>query len=417
MLIALVVVIAVLAASYLILALNSLWVYALFDHALRNRRDSLPPSYELPRYVTKTPAGEADMLTRWPGWDGWYFFLLPDDRSLPAKMIRGSIMTGLYGLDGVDNNKALPPRVSAFEAVEHLFLAPSEITAAGGIEKANLLFHRYLPKSSVLTMKTDSLDVSIAGLDASNRKTNELWGRIWGAWPQYQFDFVHPEAKIAISVSYRAEDIVWWADVPGIFTYFASFGTYEGTLTYLQGSGKNMSGETARAEETYAFKGRGGFEHGCARKPFSFTRLWSPMRLLNAIVPRFHPVRYNYQLLIGDEGLHGGFMLAQGFGINFRNRGGFYLDGSYIPVQSIEIDYIEYGAGAPGMHPGSDGVAFPRKWRVRASTAEGVLEYTATHEWPPPPVSRNMTYYNFIFTGTYRGRQTSGRGYGEYLNI
>ncbi|MGH9376803.1 MAG: hypothetical protein ACRD1J_11685 [Terriglobia bacterium] len=417
MILPIIIVIAVLIAAYLLLVFNSVWVYALFDRALKNVRDYLPNSYELPRYFARTPAGTVDTAARWAGWDGWYFFMFPDDRSLPVKMIRASIMTGLYGLDGVDNAQALPPGVSPFDAVEHLVLLPSEVfDPAGGIEKANFLFHRYLPKRRALTMKTGALDVSITGPDPLTSKMSELYGRVEGAWPHYKFNFVQPQAQIAISVSYHAEDIVWWADVPQVFTYFASFGTYEGTLKYVRRLNEE-GGAAAPAEEMTAIRGRGGFEHGFSRRPFSFNILWSPLRLITTLIPSFHPVRYHYELLIGDNGLHGGFMLARGFGIDFRNRGGFYLNGKYVPVQSIEVEYIEYESGVAGKQSGKRAAAFPRKWKVRAATTEGFLEYDSVREWPPPAISSNMTYYNFTFSGSYKGQPANGRGYGEYLSI
>lgn len=411
---ALIIVIAILSAGYLLLVFNSLWVYSLFDHALRNNRDFLPRSYELPCYFTKTPDGKVDISARWPGWDGWYFFLFPDDRSLPVKMIRASIMTGLYGLNGVDDYKALPPGVSPFDAGEHLVLIPTEISGSEEMEQASVLFHQYLPKRLALNMKADTLDVSITGPGPATGKGSESYGRVEGAWPDYKFDFTQPEARITISVRYHAEKVVWWADVPGIFTYFASFGTYEGTLKHARGASDDRA---SGAEEVTIVKGSGGFEHGFARKPFNFDSLWLPVRLVGAIIPSFRPVRYHYELLIGDGGLRGGFMLARGFGISFRNRGGLYLDGKYIPVESVEIEYIEDEASTSGERPQRQAVPFPRTWRVRASTPEERLEYTGTREGPPPAISSNMTYYNFTFTGRYKGQPTSGRGYGEYLNI
>ena len=37
--------------------------------------------------------------------------MLPEDRSFPLEMIRASLMTGLYGLDGVDNYEAPAGRI------------------------------------------------------------------------------------------------------------------------------------------------------------------------------------------------------------------------------------------------------------------------------------------------------------------
>ncbi len=112
---------------YLLIRFNSLWIYRLFDRTLKNDRDSLPQKYELPRYFKLNKSGKVDTSVRWPGWDGWYFSMLPEDRELPIKMVRASLMTGLYGLDGIDDYELLESRgLSAFKALEYLSLAPVE---------------------------------------------------------------------------------------------------------------------------------------------------------------------------------------------------------------------------------------------------------------------------------------------------
>jgi len=40
-------------------------------------------------------------------------------------------------------------------------------------------------------------------------------------------------------------------------------------------------------------------------------------------------------------------------------------------------------------------VKFYRRWKVRAVTDDGILEYVGTREWPPASIGRNMIYYNF----------------------
>jgi len=73
------------------------------------------------------PDGAVDYEARWPGWDGWYFFVIPDQKDLPVKMIRGSLMTGLYGLEGIDNYDRLLLRMSERDAAEFLCLVPTAV--------------------------------------------------------------------------------------------------------------------------------------------------------------------------------------------------------------------------------------------------------------------------------------------------
>lgn len=387
-----------------------------FDRSATNERTFLPREYEVPRYLEPF-SGKVDASVRWPGWDGWYFFVIPDDKSLPTKMVRASIMTGLYGLQGIDDYEKLLLRLSTFDAVEHLVLAPTEITTPDGKERTNYLSHRYLPKRSDLGIERDVLDVCVTGTKIARDQGREPYGRIRGSWPDYQFDFLNPEAEISVSFKGRMHNIVWWADVPRVFTYFAAFGQFEGTITYRRGTRKNDPGALMHQEEVYDFKGKGCFEHGCARKPFDFDSLWFPIRVLGNIVPSLKAVRYQYELFIGDQDLHGGFMFVWAFVVNLRHRGGFYLNGTYHRIKSVRIEYVTGDDEKVGTCRGDSFATFHRQWRVRAATDDGVLEYTGTREWPPASIASNMIYYNFSYVGTYKGSPISGRGYGEYLSL
>ena len=111
-------------------------------------------------------------------------------------------------------------------------------------------------------------------------------------------------------------------------------------------------------------------------------------------------------------------MLARGFGIDFRNRGGVFWKGSYIEIQNIQIEYPNRGeSDSMSDCSGTQSTRFFRKWRVVARTAGGPLEYTATRSFPPAPVASNMIYYQFSFEGHFNGEEISGRGYGEYAHI
>jgi len=388
----------------------------LFDRALTNDRTFLPLAYELPRYLEPS-SGPPDTSRRWPGWDGWYFFMVPDDQNLPVKMVRASIMTGLYGLQEIDDYQELLLRLSTFDAVEHLVLTPTVVSKTGGFERTNHRSHRYLPKRSSLSIKRDTLDVAVAGPKVNQDQQSEQYGRIKGSWPDYQFEFINPEGEITVSLKYRARNLVWWADVPEVFTYFAAFGDFEGTITYRRGTRKDRLETLVRREETYALKGRGSFEHGFARRPFDFDSFWFPVRALGAIIPRFRAIRYQYELFVGDQDLHGGFMLARGFGIDFRNLGGLYVNGTYQRIRKVQIDYVAGEDDRVGTCDGQVAATFHREWTVRAVTDGGVLEYAGRREWPPASISSNMIYYNFSYRGTYAGKAISGRGYGEYLSM
>ena len=404
----------VILALAILLAVMVVLRVVLSDRAWKNDRSTLPRADELPRYFVLKPSGEVNTSARWPGWDGWYFFMVPDDRSLPLKMVRASIMTGLYGLQGIDNYDKLLLRLSTFDAVEHLVLTSTRIAVPGGEEKANYLSHRYLPKGSDLKMRADVLDVTVAGTKLTREGTSERYGRIQGAWPNYQFDFVNPEADIRVSLRCRARDIVWWADIPNVFTYFAAFGDFEGSVTYGRGTHKDSFDLLVDHKETFELKGKGAFEHGFARKPVDYDDYWGTIRAIGAVVPSFRAVRYHYELFVGDGALHGGFMFVRAFGVTFRNRGGLFLDGAYRRIKRVKIEYLKDDDHV-GTCRGDQVASFHRKWKVRAETEDGTLEYIGIREWPPASISDNMIYYNFALTGTYKGQAIRGRGYGEYL--
>ncbi len=383
-----------------------------FDRALTNNRSSLPSKYELPVYLAPS-SGKPNTSLRWPGWDGWYFFMVPNSARVPVRMVRASIMTGLYGLAGVDDYARLTPGLSAFHAVEHLMLTPAQVMTPTGIKKVNDLSHHYIPKQTALSIRRDILDVEILGKGSHNDGAIRQYGRIQGSWPHYQLHFVNREPDISISLECTARDLIWWADIPGVFTYFAAFGDFKGSITYGRG---NIRGDRDQ-EQSYVLEGRGSFEHGYARKPFNFDALWYPVRVVEAVIPSFKAVSYQYELFLGGDDLHGGFMLARGFGINFRNLGGLYVNGAYIRIKKVKIEYVEAEDEKIAIGSGRSSVTFHREWKVRAVTAEGLLEYTGRREWPPPRVSSNMIYYNFSFSGSFKGKTVSGSGYGEYLSL
>jgi hypothetical protein len=411
-------VVIVILLGYLLLRFNSVWVYILIDRAKKNDKSSLQLVDELPRYFKLNKKGDVDTSVPWHGWDGWYFFMVPDDKDLPLKMVRASLMTGLYGLEGIDNYEKLLLRLSTNEAVEHLTLIPTLESINGNVQKQNHLSHSYLPKKTDLIMKSDHLDVAITGSKVISDEEKETYGRIRGTWPNYELEFINPEGEIKLTLKYDGENIIWWADIPGLFAYFAAFGKFDGKIIYKRGTVNNDTHKLMDKEEVYAIKGSGCFEHGFARKPFDFDRPWLPIRLLKNLFPRLKTIRYHYELLVGGD-LRGGFMHARGFGIDFRNRGGLFQNSAYKEIKSVKIKYLN--DPKPDLVntdcSAEPAAVFYRRWEVKAETNDGILEYIGTREWPPASISTNMIYYNFSYEGTYKGQKISGRGYGEYVHI
>jgi len=412
-------IVIVLALGYLLIYFNGLWIYKVLDRALKNDRNALPRAYELPRYFQLKRNGQVDTSARWPGWDGWYLFMLPAEQSLPVKMVRASLMTGLYGLEGIDDYEKLLLRSSSFGAVEYLTLILSEEDINGRKEHKNYLSQYYLAKQTDLHMDSTKLDVAVTGIKGSNDDEIERFGRVWGSWPDYRFEFHSPTADISFALNFQGEHILWWADIPQIFTYFAVFGRATGEITYKSGTRRRDAHTLADSAEVYPIAGIASFEHGCARKPFNFDRLAFPISLAKRAFPSLRVLRYHYELFVGDADLRGGFMFARGFGIDFRNRGGLYHNGQYREIRHVKIQYMDDPeADLVDVHcSGQPPVKFFRRWRLEAETEGGKLEYIGTREWPPASIGRNMIYYHFSFQGMYAGQQISGRGYGEYLHL
>jgi hypothetical protein len=154
-------------AVVLLFRFNGAWIYRVWHRAPRNGRDRLPLEYEIRRYCALKPDGSVDDAARWPGWDGWYFFLFPNDRDLPIEMARASLMTGLYGLEGIDNYDRLLLQLESFEAAEYLCLVPTAVWTPTGTEKRNNLSQHYLPKKFDLRIAPGKLDVAMEGEDVS----------------------------------------------------------------------------------------------------------------------------------------------------------------------------------------------------------------------------------------------------------
>ena len=419
MTVAIIVLSAVLLVVGLLIRFNALWIYRVLDRATRNSTTHLPEGYMEPEYYRTGPGGRVDTSVRWPGWDGWYFVVMPDDARVPTQMARCSIMTGLYGLEGIDNYDRLTWKLDTLSAVEHLTLVPTLVTTPGGYQKQTNLSQNYLPKEGHLRMELDELDVAVMGGSMAQDEALNEYGRIWGKWPRYRFRFLNPESEIRIDLTFEAERVIWWADIPGLFTYFSIFGHFEGHIVYRHGTQKPDPQHITGDEERYPIRGSGSFEHGFGRQLVGANRLAYPFRLLKRIIPSFRPIRYHFDQLFSPGSFQGGIMQASAFGIEVRNRGGFFLEGRYHPIHSVLITYLDepepdlVAARCPDRPP----IAIYRKWHVVARTDAGVLEYTATRAWTPTAIATSMSYYHFIYRGTYEGIPLEGRGYGEYVHL
>ncbi len=412
----LIVPIVLLLTVYLLLKFNKFWIYC-FDNALRNPRDHLSRKYELPRYFVLTEEGQVDTSVKWPGWDGWYFIFMPVPGDQPLKMIRASDMTGLYGLNGIDDYAAIPSGLNAFQVVEYLAYIVEEIPAVDESGQPAHVSHTYLPKKTDLTMSVDSLDTIVTNHGSDGAGDSHLCGRVTGSWPNYEVGFEDSELKMKLDLNFDGLDLLWWADIPGIFTYFAAFGTFEAKMSRKR-IAADSSGESSDDREIAPLSGFGFFEHGCARKPFSYDCFWAPVNWLKRLCPSFKPVQYHYEVFAEQGKFHGGFMYARGFGLTLRNLGGIYSEDSYEAIDDIRIEYLDDPPPDLVPTPGPGGpVKFYKKWKVTARARAGVLEYTATRIGAPAQVASNMMYYCCSVEGTYNGSRISARGYGEYVHI
>ncbi|MCF6158009.1 MAG: hypothetical protein E3K32_05425 [wastewater metagenome] len=373
------------AAFLAFLALRKLFPLLIncFDKANTNNRYVLPADYERPKYYVINKSGTADTARKWPGWDGWYFLTLLDSQD-PAQLIRGSIMTGMYGIEGIDNYENLMLSISTDNVIECLFMLPQpEVT---------LLSHEYIIKHLNLHMQTDSLKVKVTGR-----------GEIAGKWPVYTFLLSNPQDELTLSLQYRAQNVIWWADLPGFFTYFTTFGHMDGEL--------KQNGQVLKKISSV-----GCFEHGYARKWFDYDPLFLPVRLWKRLFP-VNVAEYHYDLLFTDEGMHGGMMRTKGFGIELRNRGGIYLPGGeYVKIKNIKSIVYE-GPKLIENNCTAKPVTFYEQWRVKAKTEKGILSYTAKQVYPSVHVAKHMIFYSFVFEGMLGDQKLKGKGYGEYARI
>lgn len=402
-------------ALFLAPRLAALWI-RWRDRAPANDRALLTYSDELPRYFTCDASGRVDTSARWPGWDAWIASVIPAEANLPPQLIRGTLMTGLYGLEGVDNYEKLLYRLSTYQAVEHLCLVPTTYSLP---ESAPLvltnLSQNYLAKETDLKLADAELDVTILGSRTGNLTTEEPYGHIEGTWPNYRISFLNPEAEIRVTLAYHGERIVWWTDLPGRYMHFSAFGTFDATVEYARGTTIADPHRPVPNPRRLRFQARGTVEHIAAIEPFAFDWLWLPMRYLGRWFPSLKPILYHHEVIIAD-GLEGGFLHARAFGADFRNSGGLFDGGMYRQVKHVSVSY---GASDSVDNCGGIGTLTPvyGTWDVRATTDAGELAYAATRTHPPAMVAPNTNQYHFTFQGIWCGEPISGRGFGEYIHL
>jgi hypothetical protein len=402
-------------ALFLAPRLAALWI-RWRDRAPGNDRTLLPYNNELPRYFTRDAAGKVDTAARWPGWDAWIASVIPADASLPPQLIRGTLMTGLYGLEGVDNYEKLVYRLSTYQAIAHLCLVPTTYQVPGGASLVlSNLSQNYLARETDLAMADAELDVAILGSRTGNLTTDEPYGHIAGRWPNYRFSFLNPDAEIRMALTYRGDRIVWWTDLPGRYTHYSAFGTFDVTMEYARGATVRDPHRPVPNPLRLNFQARGTVEHISGREPFAYDWLWLPMRYLGRWFPSLKPILYHHEVVVAD-GLEGGFVHARAFGVDFRNGGGLFAGAVYHPVKHVTVSY---DAADPVDNCGGLGEPAPvyRTWEARASTDAGELTYLATRTHPPAMVAPNTNQYHFTFQGRWCGESITGRGFGEYIHL
>jgi hypothetical protein len=413
--IALWVILGLLLAAFLAPRLAAAWI-RWRDRAPGNDRTLLVYNNELPRYFTHDAAGKVDTAARWSGWDAWTASAIPADAGLPPQLIRGTLMTGLYGLEGVDNYEKLVYRLSTYQAVEHLCLVPTAYQVPGGTPLVlSNLSQNYLAKQTDLVMADAELDVTILGSRTGNVTAVEPFGHMEGTWPNYKLFFLNPEAEIRVALAFHGERIVWWTDLLGRYTHYSAFGAFDVTLEYARGVTIRDPHRPVPNPQKLQFQARGTVEHLAALEPFAYDWLWLPMRYLGRWFPSLKPVLYHHEVIIAD-GLEGGFVHARAFGVDFRNGGGLFAGAVYHPVKRVTVTY---DGSDPVDNCGGLGEPTPvyRIWDVHASTGAGELVYIARRTHPPAMVGPNTNQYHFTFQGSWCGAPVSGRGFGEFIHL
>ncbi len=357
----------------------------IFDHSSKRDRWWVKPIYENPVYLRK------GYNNRWPGWDGWYALFVPEWKveanAKPFNIIRVSIMTGLYGVNGIDNYGRLKAAsLKRSDAGEYLGMVQTEPMA--------YLDQKYINKNSEIKLVNDVLDVRV--------RNSSL---VTGKWPHYQVSVEKDEISLAVNLKYTAHNVAWWANIKSVFSYWAAFSNVEGTVRF---EGKR-----------YDLKGFGSFEHGWNRFFFQFNGIVQFAHLFSKMF-RVRLVYYHYEILSIQNKFGAGTMLAGGpFGMNIRKRcETFFPNNESHAFDDTKINYLEY---KHILNPESNKeFNAPKKWEVFSSNEDGEFKYVAEASSPPSFIAANMIYFDFKCSGYYKSVDKESvpfeaTGYGEYV--
>ena len=391
------------------------WLIRLLDRAPSNDRSAITYEHELPRYFVRGRRG-IDTGVEWPGWDAWTVCAIPATPGAPPQMIRGVLMTGLYGLEGVDNYEQLMFRLSTNDVVEHLCMAPTASQLPGGSSVVlNNLAQYYLPKNPNLRMADGKLDVTVFGSRIDTELASVPYSHFRGTWPNYQIQMLSPAAEVEVEMGFQGRRVLWWTDLPGKYTHYATLGTARVTIRYMRGVNVLDEHRPMERPEEAHFDARAALEHISAARPPAFYRVWRHFLSIGTWIPVFKPVRHHYEVLLGDQ-VEGGIMYTSVLGRTFRNLGGLYAGDAYHRIKRVTVKYDE---ADPVDNCGGIGAFTPvwRTWSVEAATDSGPLVYRAERTHPPAMVSPNGNQYHFTYSGTWAGQAIGGHGYGEYFRF
>ncbi len=360
----------------IVLAAATPKVIAWIDRAPERERDGPKAGFDGAAYAENDSASG--------GWDGWYLFCHLEAAHQHASLnaVRLSVMTGAYGVEGIDA-RTRPQSIPAGRILERLLLVYGE----KGVEK----HHEYLDQAVAL----QRLDP-----DRTEIRLRDELGAIEGAWPEYHVHLVAQDLDVEVELKVRAERVAWWADAPRIFTYASAFGVAQGTL--------RLAGERC------PIRGRCSFEHGYARALPAPWLLTTPILALRRVLP-IPVARYMYNLFFLDDGSDGGIMRAEGLGIRLRDLGTLFLASRTVQLSQVRVTLEEVRQ--------SSGLLVPLRWRVDAAARDGgFLTYQARLEGQEARIAENMIYFTFsldgaLLTATGEAVPLRGCGYGEYVDL
>ncbi len=354
----------------------------LIDCSGKRNRLYLEPKDENPVYL------KSSSKKNWPGWDGWYALFIPErnnrGKEFPFNIIRISLMTGLYGIEGIDNYRRLGALHN--EAGESVGMVQSK--------QKSYLSQKYINKDYDIILTKGLLDIRLK--DQS---------QIIGKWPNYLVCYKNDDIQLEVKLRYLSRNTSWWVNVKWIFSYWAAFSSIEGEILF--------------EKKRYDLNGFGSFEHGWMKYYFNFNRIVRIARFFTKIL-HIRLIYYHYEILSVNGQFGAGTMLAGGpLGMNIRKRCETYFpDNKNIMYNNTKIKYLKF---TKQLNPESNKeFNVPSRWEVSASDDRGEFKYTAEAKSPPAFIASNMIYYDFECEGYYKPKQETKKvfravGYGEYV--